>query len=298
MKIGRNSPCPCGSGKKFKKCCYLQKNKHDTEYDLKESDTDDCKGTFLNSTENFSDPAFLLQTITNLRRFSLDRKSHIQEYYKIRKIHSEIVNTMVNYFEANKFELIIDGNNVYNHEDLIKNKEPFHLIESSFNLETREGVQALYDLLIYKASHNMNCITEDFIKAHRYRRPEKIEFLYSMLNSMIGLYEITKTDINEGYVYLKDIFTDIEYKIVDIALSGNHIYGDFYIYTRLIMYHGIIFNTGLSLTFNKNDRFIKNHILNHKKNYTPEAEFNRFIQLYNYYSKNPNKIQILTNTIK
>jgi len=21
MKIGRNEPCPCGSGKKFKKCC-------------------------------------------------------------------------------------------------------------------------------------------------------------------------------------------------------------------------------------------------------------------------------------
>lgn len=23
MKIGRNNPCPCGSGKKFKKCCLL-----------------------------------------------------------------------------------------------------------------------------------------------------------------------------------------------------------------------------------------------------------------------------------
>jgi uncharacterized protein YecA (UPF0149 family) len=22
-KVGRNDPCPCGSGKKFKKCCYL-----------------------------------------------------------------------------------------------------------------------------------------------------------------------------------------------------------------------------------------------------------------------------------
>ena len=22
-KIGRNQPCPCGSGKKYKKCCYL-----------------------------------------------------------------------------------------------------------------------------------------------------------------------------------------------------------------------------------------------------------------------------------
>lgn len=26
MKIGRNDPCPCGSGKKYKKCCYWKKN--------------------------------------------------------------------------------------------------------------------------------------------------------------------------------------------------------------------------------------------------------------------------------
>ena len=25
-KIGRNDPCPCGSGKKYKKCCYQQKS--------------------------------------------------------------------------------------------------------------------------------------------------------------------------------------------------------------------------------------------------------------------------------
>lgn len=24
-KIGRNDPCPCGSGKKFKQCCFLTK---------------------------------------------------------------------------------------------------------------------------------------------------------------------------------------------------------------------------------------------------------------------------------
>jgi preprotein translocase subunit SecA len=22
--VGRNDPCPCGSGKKYKKCCYLK----------------------------------------------------------------------------------------------------------------------------------------------------------------------------------------------------------------------------------------------------------------------------------
>lgn len=24
-KVGRNDPCPCGSGKKFKKCCLFRK---------------------------------------------------------------------------------------------------------------------------------------------------------------------------------------------------------------------------------------------------------------------------------
>jgi uncharacterized protein len=27
-KIGRNEPCPCGSGKKFKKCCGLAAELH------------------------------------------------------------------------------------------------------------------------------------------------------------------------------------------------------------------------------------------------------------------------------
>ncbi len=26
-KTGRNDPCPCGSGKKYKKCCEIQKSK-------------------------------------------------------------------------------------------------------------------------------------------------------------------------------------------------------------------------------------------------------------------------------
>jgi hypothetical protein len=26
-KVGRNDPCPCGSGKKFKKCCEMNKPK-------------------------------------------------------------------------------------------------------------------------------------------------------------------------------------------------------------------------------------------------------------------------------
>lgn len=296
MKIGRNDPCPCGSGKKYKKCCYLQNNNLDTEINLKESDADNCEDDLLSSSENFNE-SVLIQTINSLRRLSLDRKLHIKEYYKIRKLHSEIINTMISYHEAGKFELKTDNNYIYNNEHPIKNKEILHLIESSFDLRTREGVQAIYDILIYKASFNMTCITEDFIQSHRYRKPEKIEFLHSMLDSTIGLFEVTKIDINEGYVYLKDIFTEIEYKIVDIALSGSRVYDDIYMYTRLIKYHDITFGTGLNLIFNKNDVFIKNHIREHKKDYIPEAELLRFTQLYNYYSMNPNT-GIFTNVIK
>jgi len=29
--VGRNSPCPCGSGKKYKKCCLPLKDAHDAQ---------------------------------------------------------------------------------------------------------------------------------------------------------------------------------------------------------------------------------------------------------------------------
>lgn len=298
MKIGRNDPCPCGSGKKYKKCCYLQQNYHDTDISLKTTDTDDYDNDLFNIPNNIDDAEVFLQLITNLRKVSLDGKAHIKEYNKARALHSEIINKMVSYHEAGKFELKIDSDYIYNNEHPVKSKEAFHMIVSGFDLDTREGAQALYDLLIYKASPNMNCITEKFIQSHRYRKPEKIEFLHSMLDSTIGLFEIIKTDIKKGYVYLKDIFTDVEYKIVDIALSGTSVYENIYMYTRLIKYHDITFNTGLNLIFDKKNSFIKNHIRNHKKDYKSERELLRFTQLYNYYSKNPNKMEIITNTIK
>lgn len=304
MKIGRNDLCPCGSGKKYKKCCYPKTfedksnlKDYNTEYDYDYEDVDEDEDELLGSLENFNDQEFMFQIMNSLHKMTLDRKSHIKEYYKIRKMHSDIVNTMVRYHENGKFEQRIDNSHVYKDEHLLNNKEKLTFIDSSFDLDTREGVQALYDILIYKISPNINCITEDFIQSHRYRKPEKVEFLHSMLDSTIGLFEILKTDFDEGYVYLKEIFTGVEYKIVDVALSGSQMHDNFYMYTRLITYHDISFNTGLSLTFDKKDSFIKAHIKTNKIDYKPEGELLRFIQLYNYFSKNPNKLKILVNTI-
>jgi len=231
----------------------------------------------------------LITGLTNVRKFFLDSKPHIRAYNKARSIHSEIVNAMIQYHHDGKFERRIDNGIVPEPKP-----ENLYLLESDFNLKTREGRQAFYDMLIYKPASSISCITEDFIRNHRYKKPEKIEFLHSMLDSKLGLFEVTGIDMEEGYAYIKNVFTGVEYTIIDIGLSGQPNYGDIYIYTRIITYHDISFSTGLNLLFNKTEKFIKNHIQEHKKNFIPDLEFARFTELYNHFSQNKNKVKVTT----
>ena len=287
MKPGRNDPCPCGSGKKYKKCCYLKEQSPAAVNSLKPQNLQDSrKDDFL------STPETLLEAITNLRRFSLDKKPHIKEYHKIRKLHTEIGSAMIQYYYDGKFEQKLDTGDASQSSQ----GHTFHLLESEFDLGTQAGEYAFYDMLIYKQASNMNSITEAFIQNHRYRTPEKIEFLNSMMDSKLGLFEITGADPDEGYAFLKEVFTGDEYKIIDVALSGSRNYGDFYIYTRIITYHDISFGTGLNFAFSKTDSFIQNYIQQHKKDYSPNGEFLRFTQLYNRYSNHPDKIKAITIT--
>jgi hypothetical protein len=140
----------------------------------------------------------------------------------------------------------------------------------------------------------MNCITEEFIQKHHYKKPEKIEFLNNMLNSKIGLFEVTGTSMEEGYVYIKDVFTGTEYKIIDIGLSGQQNYNEHYFYTRIITHRGISFGTGLNFVFKKTDKFIKNHIQEHKKDFNLNGEFLRFTQLYNHYSQDDDRVKTVS----
>ena len=40
MKIGRNEPCQCGSGKKYKNCFYLKEQNSATEDSIQQFSTD------------------------------------------------------------------------------------------------------------------------------------------------------------------------------------------------------------------------------------------------------------------
>ncbi|MDR1703808.1 MAG: SEC-C domain-containing protein, partial [Clostridiales bacterium] len=166
MKTGRNEPCPCGSGKKYKHCCY-QKN-HDNsneeglaiEEELRDKDHDEAYNESM------------LRGLLNFRMFFLGRKPHIKEYYKVRKMHGEICGAMIEYYDEGKFQLKIDSPFIADKSkkpDAARKRREIRLIDNHFDFETIEGLKGFQDRIIYRHALNMNCVTEDFIRLHRYR---------------------------------------------------------------------------------------------------------------------------------
>jgi len=159
---------------------------------MKPKDKQDAEAYYANQE-------LMINALNNMRRIFLDKKPHIKEYYKIRNMHSEIVDAMVQYYQDGKFKQKADKNSVSKPTPIVT----VHLLECSFDLTTREGGQGFYDMMIYKPASNISCITEDFIRDRRYKKPEKTELLQSMLDSRLGLFEVTGTDLMEGYANIK-----------------------------------------------------------------------------------------------
>lgn len=289
MKVGRNDPCPCASGKKYKKCCMFKgrgMNERDAFAKSTQSHQEDPKSYIDEELD------ILASTVYTIHRLMLVREPHIKEYEKLRKMHGEILDSMMRYYDGGKFHPEADGD--YSEQFMSSyTKGELTLINADFDLETKEGNQAFVDILVYKAAPNMNCITEDFINSRRFRKPEKVEFLQSMLDSKVGLFEVARVDRSGGYVYLEEVFCGDKHKITDIALSGDPSPGSYYLYTRIITFRGISFNTGLNIVFLKNDPFIKDFIKRKKKDYKPLGEFVRFTELYNRYSTDPKKVRTI-----
>jgi len=278
MLIGRNDPCPCGSGKKYKKCCMNKDN--------------DLSNKIFKIDDEEIDAEMITNFFNNFQHLLLKDKPHIKEYKKIRKLHGEIIDSMMQYNDSGKFHPEITPQSSM--QKLSENKN-IKFTVSNFDTSTELGMQALANVLIYKNSKNMNCITEVFLNKNRFRNPEKIEFLKCMLNSEAGLYEVVETDRELGQVHLKNVLTNKEYCVTDIGLSSNISNELIYFYMRLITYRNVCFNTGLNIIFKKDDPFIGKWIEDNLKEYDTKEEFGRFIELYNEYSNNDKGIRAKVN---
>ncbi|MDR1689720.1 MAG: SEC-C domain-containing protein [Clostridiales bacterium] len=297
MKVGRNDPCPCGSGKKYKKCCLskdeILKFEYLPSYFPNEEEDDE---EYDDEEENREMVETMWKLYTEFRKSSMKNKPHIKEYMAIRKIHQEILNSMVKYYEIGMFEQKIDPN--YGHGSSADNGGKDHIFSLhslSFDFASYRETQAFFDMMVYKPAPNMNCITEEYITKRKYRKTEKVEFLKSMLNSKLGLFDIVDKDVNEGYAYIKDVLSGTEYKLTDVGLSDEHGNEGMYIYTRIITYKGVNFGTGLNLVFYKDDPFIKSFIKRNKADYDEKAEYIRFVELYKYFRESPLKNIINAN---
>ena len=287
MKIGRNELCPCGSGKKYKYCCMGKENiEEEFEIGKKKNSWEE----FLNTEEGMET---MHNMLANMRDFLLKDKPHIKEYKKIRKLHSEIIDNMQQYYEEGNFKQEFDLGEV---KDKIETKN-IKLLSTDFDTSTQLGMTALLNIIIYKNSSTANCLTEEYLRKNKFRKPEKVEFLRAMLNSEAGLFEITKTDEENAQVKMKNVLSGKEYLVTDIALSGNKNNDKFYWYNRIITYNGISFGTGVGIIFEKNDKFIINWINENKKNYNEKEEMVRFLTLYNEYQKNDRGIKLRVNNM-
>ena len=280
MNVGRNELCPCGSGKKYKKCCMNKQTnvKINKKIQIREKEF---------NTEMITD------FFNNFQKLMLKNKPHIKKYERIRKLHGEIIDSMMKYNDSGKFEFeFLAG---ISEEEFLNNPN-LKIIDSNFDTTTQLGAQAIGNVLIYKNSKDMNCITEEYIKKNKFRKPEKIEMLNSMLNSVAGLFEIINTDVLLGQVTIKDVLTKKEYIITDIGLSSNFNNEIFYMYMRIITYDGISFGTGLNLIFNKKDKFICNWIRENLKEYNNKQEITRFQELYNEFERDNKGIKLKVNS--
>lgn len=226
--------------------------------------------------------------LNGMQYLFLKNEPHIKEYRRIRKLHNEIMESMMKYLQQGKFELKIDRNM----EDI--GKEGISYINCKFDTSTELGIQAMANAMVYKNACNMNCITEEFIKNNRYKTQEKIELLESMLNSEAGLFEITRTDREKGQVYLRNVLNNKEYCITDIGFSSNLRNDTIYVYTRVITYHGISFGTGLNIAFDKKDDFIGKWIQENLKDIDTKQEISRFMELYNKYERDENRVKVVS----
>lgn len=229
--------------------------------------------------------------LNGMQNLLLKDKPHIKEYKKIRKLHDEVMKSMMKYWQDGKFEFKID--NTVENTDKYEERD----ISSRFDPNTELGIQAISNVLVYKDASNTNCITEEFIKSKRYRTQDKIELLESMLNSEAGLFEIIETDRAEGQIHLRNVLNDKKYCMTDIGFSSNLHNNKLYIYTRIITYHGISFGTGLNLVFDKNDEFICKWIEENLDKFDKKIETRRFMELYNEYQKDNKGIKVVSKNL-
>ena len=91
-KINRNEPCPCGSGKKYKKCCFLdnEKNSELLRAISLSDNTEDIKNILSEKLKNYIVKVVLLRMGHNVFKKEISRLIKINGKATLYELHLEI----------------------------------------------------------------------------------------------------------------------------------------------------------------------------------------------------------------
>lgn len=225
--------------------------------------------------------------IINLnRRFFLDKEEHIKKYYKARKIHEEVLNSMINYMDREKVPLEEYFKTIA--EDIQKETG---LLQISIGNETPDEAIIFNELFMYKNHKKIPSLTEIYIDIKKLKEKEKVKMLNAMKDSIVGLFKIIDCDHSSGYVTYEDVFTGKKYKVIDISMSSCEMINkdrEIYIYNRIISYDGISFGTGIPIAFSGENKKLKEFIKKYKNKEC--SDFSKCLLLYDISKNSANRI--------
>lgn len=227
--------------------------------------------------------------IINLNRtLFLDNKEHIKKYYKVRRIHSSVLNSMSSYIDSGKLPLVEYFNEIT--DDLKRETNNMKIM-----LDNHEHNDAIIfnEVFMYKNNDKIPSLTEIYIEKKKFKDSEKTKMLYAMRDSVVGLFKIIEYDHANGYVTYQDVFTNKSYKIIDVSMSSLEQVNkdkEIYIYNRIIKYDGILFGTGLPCIFAGDNKKLQKFIKNHK--YENCSDFSRCLMLYDISKASKNNMDI------
>ena len=232
-------------------------------------------------------PSEISDMLINLNKFLLNSKSHIKKYNRLRKLHSEIIDSMENYIIDGKYNINDNFHSIYDNID----KE---ITELDFDLDSNnvDDRTVLNELFMYKNHPKLTSITEVYLKKSKFKNAEKVKMLNSMKNSYVGLFKVIGVDMNNGYITYEDVFTNRKFRVIDIAMSSTFRINKertIYIYNRVITYDNISFGTGIHCMMTSEHKLLQEFIKKH--DYKKVSDFSRCLLLYNL-SKKDNNIQV------
>lgn len=217
MKIGRNDPCSCGSGKKHKKCCLHNQS----QVDLQQFSAD-------------SYPKINPQEIVKLQiepfndGLSLEKK--LINY--IKSNHSDFINAAEEQMQSLLCRLVLRGYD----NDIVKNclelaREPFIIPWALYNfvpdlfdqIEKDETEKNIKDstIAIEFNQQNDNGLSSS-----------ETELLNNLNGTYFSFYKVKKIG-SDGYITIENLLFDIEHRVFDKLLIKNLSDGSI-IYARVI----------------------------------------------------------------